>query len=1062
MILLHKLSVKKVIRSFLRITFFYAALLLWISNGYTQTYHFDYYSVKEGLPQSKVHDVIQDNEGYIWLATESGVSRFDGKNFVNFTSENGLEPGGAKILMEDKQGNIWIGHKTGGITLYNKKQFVKHPICDIISSEISSFLMDKDTILWITSVEDGLIRLDNPYEIDPAKVRYEQYKGKRLSDRVFLVATAQGDSLFFITDAGIKKYNPQSNSFTNFSPDNLVHYFSFTTFLEDRKGNIWIGTYHGGLYKYIKETKTIKIYDARDGLADNWVTTLFEDSKGNIWAGSWGGGITKISENEIKVFDNSNGLRDLKIWKINEDIEGNILIASHESGLIIFKGERFITYGISDGLADEQVWAITRDKGNKYWFGTNKGITVLNFEAGKSGIRSAQFNQAKNNIGDHVRFLKADNNDNIWIGTTDNGIITYNYKAGRFNIDPIINRFVHNGVVTALDIDSQNQLWVGTLAGLIYHEIDNNKSNFLTQINGLNGTSISAIYADSKDRIWVGIDGKGLNLIIGATIKKIELEGAITPKCFVEDKEGNIWIGTQAKGILVCDGEKIIKRVTQNDGLLSNSISLINVDEKNHIYVGTSRGLNKIDENGIIHMYSERNGFTGIEAKENATFKDIDGNLWFGTVKGAVKYQTSLEAGTYREPITHISGFKVNLKNRKMEDGLKLRYTENSVLFEYNSISLDNPDAVSFQIMLEPAEQEWRPITQETTAIYSSLAPNKYTFKVKAKNSDGIWNKEPVTYSFIIKPPFYKTWWFIMAVVVLGVIAIISYIKVREKNLIKEKRILEEKVAERTAEVVQKSEEIEKKNKDITDSIRYAKRIQTAVLPPEIPFDNTFILFRPKDIVSGDFYWLETVGSLEMIAAVDCTGHGVPGAFLSILGHSLLTKIVKEYGILKPNEILNQLDIEIINALHQKNVEGERIVNDGMDLALICYNKDTNVLEYSGAYNPLIMVRNGELEEYKADRFPIGMTSVHGSKTFTNTEIQVQNGDTFYIFSDGYADQFGGGDGRKFRKKNMKDLLLSIQNKSMKEQGAELERFILDWMGDFDQIDDMVFIGRRF
>ena len=364
--------------------------------------------------------------------------------------------------------------------------------------------------------------------------------------------------------------------------------------------------------------------------------------------------------------------------------------------------------------------------------------------------------------------------------------------------------------------------------------------------------------------------------------------------------------------------------------------------------------------------------------------------------------------------------------------------------------------------MLEPADKDWRPITEQTVVSYPSLVPGKYVFKVKARNVAGIWNAEPETYTFIIKPPFYKTWWFILSVITLGVLAIISYIKVREKNLIKEKKILEEKVEERTAEVVQKSIEIEKKNKDITDSIRYAKRIQTAVLPPEIPFDDTFIFFRPKDIVSGDFYWLEKVGEREMIAAVDCTGHGVPGAFLSILGHSMLTKIVREYGILEPAKILDQLDLEIINALHQKNVEGERIVNDGMDLALICYNRETNILEYAGGYNPLIMIRNGELEEIKADRFPIGMTSIHDSKKFTNNEVKVQKGDSFYIFSDGYADQFGGGEGKKFRKKNMKDLLLSIQDMPMKEQGSKLEEHILDWMKGYDQIDDMVFIGRRF
>ncbi len=831
---------------------------------------------------------------------------------------------------------------------------------------------------------------------------------------------------------------------------------------EDSRGDVWYGTYHGGLYRYIKEKNEFKIYDARDGLADNWVTTINEDSKGNLWIGTWGGGITRFNEGGFKTYNNKNGLLDLKIFKIIEDVEENILIATNDHGLTIFKGEKFEIYSTSDGLSSKQVSSVVQDDGGKFWFGTDKGISVYNPNAGVRGIKFAYYNQESNSIGDQIGYLKKDTDGNIWIGTGKSGVNMFNYKTGRFVHDPIINSYFPNQLVSAMEVDKQNQLWIGTMYGLIYHDINESKTQILTQINGLNGNDISVLYADSKDRVWVGVRGKGMNLIVDDSIIKFEIDLAFTPKCITEDKSGNIWIGTMAKGILISDGKKITRTINQNDGLLSNLINQLNVDEKNNIFVGTGRGLNKIDAEGNIHVYTEKSGFVGIETKENATYKDKEGNLWFGTVEGVIKYKPKHDVYNDIEPITHISRLRVNNKDREMILGQKFSYLENTIIFDYNSICLNNPDAVQYQIMLEPADKEWRPVTERAEETYSSLAPGKYTFKVKAKNSAGIWNTEPVTYTFTIRPPFYKTWWFILSLVALGVIAIISYIKVRERNLVKEKKILEEKVEERTAEVVQKSIELEKKNKDITDSIRYAKRIQTAVLPPEIPFENTFIFFRPKDIVSGDFYWLEKIGNKEMIAAVDCTGHGVPGAFLSILGHSMLTKIVREYGILEPAKILDQLDLEIINALHQKNVEGERIVNDGMDLALICYNKDTQILEYAGGYNPLIMVRNGELEEIKADRFPIGMTTVHDDKKFTNNEIKVEKGDTFYIFSDGYADQFGGNDGRKLRKKTMKDILLEIQNKSMAEQGKYLEEFILEWMKNYDQIDDIVFVGRRF
>jgi len=1051
---------QKVIRTFLRITFFYSVFLLSNFNLSAQTYFFDYYSVKEGLAQSKVYKLVQDHQGYLWIGSESGVSRFDGVNFINYTAEDGIAEGGIKALYKDPNHKIWMGHKTGAVTLLDEDKMIIHPVSEVINAEITSFIYDKNDILWISTLGDGLIKLDNPYNLTDS-LKYEHFKGRKLSDRVFSGIIAKEDSIFFITDVGIRKYNPKTNSFDRYMPEGLTSYFQITSMLEDKQGDLWFGTHHGGLYRYIQKEQKFKIYDSRDGLANNFISTIEEDSEGNIWIGTWGGGITRISEDGLKTFDKTNGLDDHKIWCILEDVEGNILIGTNEHGLAVFKGEKFVTFGVDDGLTDQQVWAVTQDKDGKYWFGTNNGISVYSPEV--SGKKFLHYSDKSHSIGNQIRYLKNDNDGNVWLGTNDNGVSMFNYKTGRFEFNPVINRYIRTRQVTAMEIDKNNQLWVGTMEGLVYHDIEENKSQLLTQIHGLNASDITALFADSKGRIWVGLNnGKGLNVIKDTSFKKIDMEGLFTPKCITEDKDGNIWIGTNTKGVFVSDGEKIIDHYTQNDGLLSNLITLLNVDNNNHIYIGTSSGLNKIDSDNKIHTYTAKSGFTGIEAKDNATFLDSDGKLWFGTVDGVIKYQPALDVEVRHEPLTHISQLRVNFENRAMIPGQKFNFTENSFIFDYNSVCLTNPDAVRYQIMLEPADKEWRPVTTQTVTNYSSLPPGSYTFKVKARNSDGIWNSEPVTYSFVIKPPFYKTWWFIVSVIIFGIVIIVAYIKVRERNLIKEKKVLEEKVRERTAEVVQKSEELEKKNKDITDSIRYAQRIQVAVLPPEVPFEKTFVFFKPKDIVSGDFYWFETFDDKEMIAAVDCTGHGVPGAFLSILGHSMLTKIVREYGILKPSEILDQLDIEIINALHQKNVEGERVVNDGMDLALISYDRKKNTIEYAGAYNPLIQIRDGELTEIKANRFPIGMTSVHQSKKFTNHEIKVEKGDTYYVFSDGYADQFGGQEGRKFRKKNMKDLLISLQDKSMDKQRMELERSIKEWMGAHEQVDDMVFIGRRF
>jgi len=305
--------------------------------------------------------------------------------------------------------------------------------------------------------------------------------------------------------------------------------------------------------------------------------------------------------------------------------------------------------------------------------------------------------------------------------------------------------------------------------------------------------------------------------------------------------------------------------------------------------------------------------------------------------------------------------------------------------------------------------------------------------------------------------------------VFLGITFIVLIVKWYTRRLEKEKIRLEKIVQERTKEVVEQKEQIEnqrdeivKKNRDITDSIEYASKIQNAVLPDdeytEKILPEHFILYRPRDIVSGDFYWINKKNDLLIIIAADCTGHGVPGAFMSMLGVSLLNEIVNKHPVTQANEILTELREEVKRTLRQKGEEGE--TKDGMDIALAMVDLKNMKLQFSGAYNPLFLFRNGELIQYKADRMPIGIY-VKEKPEFTNHVIDIQKGDTFYVFSDGYQDQFGGETGEKFKTRRMKKLLTDIQPKSMEEQKAILERTIDDWKGDHEQLDDIILIGVR-
>jgi len=293
-------------------------------------------------------------------------------------------------------------------------------------------------------------------------------------------------------------------------------------------------------------------------------------------------------------------------------------------------------------------------------------------------------------------------------------------------------------------------------------------------------------------------------------------------------------------------------------------------------------------------------------------------------------------------------------------------------------------------------------------------------------------------------------------------------------DLAENERVLEHKVVERTEQVVAQKKEIEQKNheleiiyKHITDSIRYAKRLQQAILPPDAVvkkyFPKSFVLFKPKDIVSGDFYWVANKDGKSYVAAVDCTGHGVPGAFMSIVGHNLIREIVNNSveGELPPSVVMDKMSKGVVKTLHAKSggEDSSQQTKDGMDMSLCIVDYEKMQMQYAGAFNPLYLVRNGTITQYKADKFPIGLRADDEIKNFTNNVIQLQKGDTFYIFSDGYADQFGGPKGKKYMTGNFRELLLKTSKEPIEKQRDILDSTLETWRGSLEQVDDILVIG---
>jgi len=292
-------------------------------------------------------------------------------------------------------------------------------------------------------------------------------------------------------------------------------------------------------------------------------------------------------------------------------------------------------------------------------------------------------------------------------------------------------------------------------------------------------------------------------------------------------------------------------------------------------------------------------------------------------------------------------------------------------------------------------------------------------------------------------------------------------------DLAENERVLEQKVVERTEQVVKQSEEIKSKNneleilyKHVTDSIRYAKRLQEAIIPTDVAvrqiLPQSFVLFKPKDIVSGDFYWIKQVENKSYVAAIDCTGHGVPGAFMSLVGYNILKEItLNDEKAIAPSIIMDKMSKGVVQTLNPKSSKTETAnqTKDGMDMSLCCVDYDKMELQYSGAYNPLYIVRDGKLMQYKANKFPIGFRVDNDIQNFTNNVIPLQKGDTFYIFSDGYADQFGGPNGKKYMTGNFRNLLVEASRQPIEKQKDFLYGTIENWRGELEQVDDILIIG---
>jgi serine phosphatase RsbU (regulator of sigma subunit) len=481
--------------------------------------------------------------------------------------------------------------------------------------------------------------------------------------------------------------------------------------------------------------------------------------------------------------------------------------------------------------------------------------------------------------------------------------------------------------------------------------------------------------------------------------------------------------------------------------------------------VGHSSGLSCIGKaDGNVRKFSVDQGITA-NCNYNSRLINSRKNLVIGTSKGLIEFDPSKERKTISPPKLNISGLKISDVDYDFSHDVKLPYGKYKIRIDFIGINLKNPEGVSYQYKLDGYD-DWSEPTNNPYVIYSRIEDGNYTFMLRACTDTNICTEKPLELRISVKIPIWKAWWFILLIIFTVIVIVYSIIKYREKKQKEIQEYLERELDLRTKEVMDQADEIETKNRDITDSINYAQRIQASILPPikrlQDTFNDTFVMYQPRDIVSGDFYWYDKVWDDKfVIVCADSTGHGVPGAFMSMIGTTLIKDICNRPGVRSPSEILRTLDAEIMLALNQ-NVEAEKS-NDGMDIVVAEFNTRTQYLRISSAMRPLILYIGGEQVYVKGSRNSVGghYDKDINDKEFIDEGFQLSSGDIIYMFSDGYPDQFGGPLGKKFKMVRLKNLLRDIHDKPMEEQYNFVRSNFNLWKEDLEQVDDVLFMGLK-
>ncbi len=721
----------------------------------------------EGLPQNAVQAIAQTPDGYLWLATQEGLVRFDGVRLTVFDRKTNLEitNNDIRALCVAKDGSLWIGSFLGDLVRMKDGNFTSFSATkEMGENGVSAIYEDEFQNLWIGTRGGGLFRLKNG-----AFTNYTTKNGLA-NDSVSSIAGDRNGNLWIGTDGGLSRM--RGETFVNFTPVAGVPYDKVLSLFVDRSGILWIGTGATGLHRL--QNGQLTKYTVNAGLPNNSVSSIFQDRVGDLWVGTLGG-LSRFQNGHFEAYTQKNGLSDNSVDAIYEDPEGSVWIGTSNGGLNQFRKGQFITHGTAEGLSNPVIWTVTEDHAGNIWAGTDGG-GLNKFADGKFSAYTMKQGLSGNTIG--ALFTASDGS--LWVSTNsgldhmkDGKITSFSAKDG-LPARRESSGLAPDVLVKAIAEDPKGTLWFGTDGGGLCRFKD---GKFLTYTveNGLPSNMILWVSTRRDGGIWIGT-ARGLSKFVDGRFTNFSKKDGLasdTIMAMYEDAQDVLWIGTEA-GLSRMDDDKFTT-YTVRQGLFDDLAFQILEDDNGNLWMSCNKGIFRVSKKELTDFaHGKTHSVTsipygvadGMKSRETdggvqpAGWKSHDGLLWFPTIQGIVVIDANSMQMNSMVPPVHIELLIADRVSVDRPQQIRLPAGAGNLEFRYTALSFLAPNKVEFRYKLEGFDKEWIDAGTRRIAYYTNMPPGDYRFTVIASNDDGVWNTKGASVTIRLAPHFYQAWWF--------------------------------------------------------------------------------------------------------------------------------------------------------------------------------------------------------------------------------------------------------------------------------------------------------------